>query len=558
MKKTKENYALIFYLIVTFVVVVITVLFSSFSYDAKDYVDLNEGWYVEIEDQVYENVSLGDFTFKPVNRGEKIVLSYEIMPEDLVDNPMLEFYSCHSTVDVYLGGKVVYRYGQSLYAQNKLLGYGYHYVGIGDDFNGGTVEITLYASEDAAYTSVKIPRICNGEQVLRDFLISNRVPFAVNVFLVILGLILVFLSIFFSFYNKQFLKLFCIGGFSTCIGLWSICNYDLIAVFTYNMRAKPFLEYGTLYLAPFFVVLYFLKDTFFTRSKITTWIYRVLLFGQAGFAVVAFVLQAFNLVHFPQVLFIEHIIIYCFAAAFVSIVIYDLVHKRMQNKVLVMGMTVMVVIAFIDVVWFNIRRYFLATGSTNYAGNICTGALLLVFAQVIEFFIEISDMLQQSAEAKLLEQIAYVDSLTGIANRRQCEVVWDELDKKTPNYGIFSFDLNDLKNTNDTKGHIAGDELLKTFAEVLSVTFSQVGTVGRIGGDEFVVIIPDLTEVDVDALINQYESEMEKVNKEKPELSLKAAYGFCSYEQCHECDSRKIYKIADERMYEKKSSMKKG
>ena len=92
----------------------------------------------------------------------------------------------------------------------------------------------------------------------------------------------------------------------------------------------------------------------------------------------------------------------------------------------------------------------------------------------------------------MLEQMAYIDDLTGLANRRKCEQVWDGLDESKENYGIFAFDLNLLKQTNDTKGHAVGDLLIRTFAKTLSKVFSEYGVVGRIGGDEFVVFIDDV------------------------------------------------------------------
>lgn len=160
------------------------------------------------------------------------------------------------------------------------------------------------------------------------------------------------------------------------------------------------------------------------------------------------------------------------------------------------------------------------------------------------------------AKAQVLEEMAYHDDMTGIANRRRCEELWDSLDESRNNYGIFAFDLNFLKKTNDTKGHAMGDFLIQSFAQVLSKIFQEVGVVGRIGGDEFVVIIPDMNNVDKQELTKQLEEEIKRTNMENPDLHLSTAYGFCSHDEYPDFDSRKIYRKADEFMYEKKVAMK--
>ena len=66
--------------------------------------------------------------------------------------------------------------------------------------------------------------------------------------------------------------------------------------------------------------------------------------------------------------------------------------------------------------------------------------------------------------------------------------------------GVISIDLNGLKNTNDTKGHHAGDVLISETARVLGECAGE-GCVFRTGGDEFIVVTDDLEERDIRLLI---------------------------------------------------------
>ena len=61
-------------------------------------------------------------------------------------------------------------------------------------------------------------------------------------------------------------------------------------------------------------------------------------------------------------------------------------------------------------------------------------------------------------------------------------------DKDGFEYAIINMDLNGLKKTNDTYGHAKGDLLLTSFADILQEAFFDIGTVVRMGGDEFLVL----------------------------------------------------------------------
>jgi len=94
-----------------------------------------------------------------------------------------------------------------------------------------------------------------------------------------------------------------------------------------------------------------------------------------------------------------------------------------------------------------------------------------------------------------LEKIAYKDELTNLLNRRG---ILEHLDKTvssaTRSHGmalIILLDLDNFKNVNDTLGHEAGDILLKEIASILNQAFRQYDSIGRLGGDEFLIIIND-------------------------------------------------------------------
>lgn len=90
---------------------------------------------------------------------------------------------------------------------------------------------------------------------------------------------------------------------------------------------------------------------------------------------------------------------------------------------------------------------------------------------------------------KAAEELALRDDLTGLANRRNVEerIEWRMSHKQT--FCIIILDLNQFKFVNDTYGHVAGDNLLKQFAQELRGNLRSSDIAGRWGGDEFIVVL---------------------------------------------------------------------
>ncbi len=101
------------------------------------------------------------------------------------------------------------------------------------------------------------------------------------------------------------------------------------------------------------------------------------------------------------------------------------------------------------------------------------------------------DISERKAVERRLEHLSAHDSLTGINNRSffEAEVARISAADVFP-VSIISFDLDSLKVVNDTCGHAAGDELIRATAQVLRKVVRSGDTLARVGGDEFVLIIP--------------------------------------------------------------------
>ena len=125
-------------------------------------------------------------------------------------------------------------------------------------------------------------------------------------------------------------------------------------------------------------------------------------------------------------------------------------------------------------------------------------------------------------------------------------------------FTIFNFDMNGLKATNDTHGHSSGDKLIKGFADILTKTFGDKGIVGRMGGDEFIVIVENIEELNCQEEIRHFQKIMSEANKAQSGYVYSTAYGYADSSEIVSDgeirDVNMVYRLADNRMYENKKT----
>ncbi|WP_293264595.1 ABC transporter substrate binding protein [Neptunomonas sp.] len=119
-------------------------------------------------------------------------------------------------------------------------------------------------------------------------------------------------------------------------------------------------------------------------------------------------------------------------------------------------------------------------------------------AHEITHFIGVSeDISAQKKTLEQIEQLAFYDPLTLLGNRRlfkeQLDVELKKAKRNSTIFALFYLDLDNFKQINDTLGHDVGDGLLQAIADRLRATLRQSDLIARIGGDEFIVLLPDVS-----------------------------------------------------------------
>ncbi len=156
--------------------------------------------------------------------------------------------------------------------------------------------------------------------------------------------------------------------------------------------------------------------------------------------------------------------------------------------------------------------------SMNQAVRGLVGLVLLFNTYSIYQQVQIKKLRRQFSEqmqvmgrlkvrAEEFHRQATVDPLTGLYNRRFAETRLAAEASRSQRYGhpltVVSFDLNNFKQINDQHGHPAGDQVLKEFAERLNAAIRVSDYAVRMGGDEFLVILPECPAEQVQALFKR-------------------------------------------------------
>jgi diguanylate cyclase (GGDEF)-like protein len=186
--------------------------------------------------------------------------------------------------------------------------------------------------------------------------------------------------------------------------------------------------------------------------------------------------------------------------------------------------------------------------------------LLVRFARIVGY---LTSLKRVQAELKVL---ASTDVLTGVVNRRTALVVLEKQFglsiRNGECLGVAYFDLDGLKDVNDRLGHSVGDEYIKIACSTLIRALRGTDTIGRLGGDEFLVILPDCDAPGVEVIAKRIDAFVAEENSGGRDFKLSLSHGLATSDELETAGlpvtSQSLLELADGRMYEHKRSRRAG
>ncbi|WP_273124001.1 diguanylate cyclase [Metabacillus sp. HB246100] len=173
-----------------------------------------------------------------------------------------------------------------------------------------------------------------------------------------------------------------------------------------------------------------------------------------------------------------------------------------------------------------------------------------------EFIVRITRQLDRK---QAIDDLILVDELTRVYNRKYLPQAYDrlvnQLQRHYETFSIGMLDLDHFKSVNDTYGHIVGDKVLASFAEMLKNTLRLNDVVIRYGGEEFIVLLPDTKADDAKLVLDRILQNFSKQTFAKNGESFTCTFSAGVHEvQVHELDLKKNIDLADSALYEAKQA----
>ena len=557
--------------ILTFaLVMVINVVVANILEQGKSssLLNLDEGWTLIFRGDTTEIPSIKDFAFEghDIKRGDSVILRRRL-GTDYPENPVLRFETYHTFVEAYRDNDLLYSNGKKDFSEGNVVGNCLHFVYLGVlQYKNKMFELRFHMAEDDAWDVLPIMEVLPARYAYVDFFARHSMSLTVGLFALLFGVLSLFCGLGAFYYGMRSFRILMTGVLSFCLGLWTICYTRLIQIFSLNYSFNTCLEYISLYAAPIPLCLLLLHLHYRKISKARWWGLFVIMVVGVVLLISTTILNGTHVLRFPRTLWMYHAYVVIGLGYMLATGI--LFNRRFDTpgKFLSAGVSVFGCFAVIDLVRFNVAWHIHLEHSFLEMTLLPIGTSAFVLLLVLSYLVYVYQLLSEKAEKDALSEIAYKDALTGLYNRAKCLQIFKVLDKNYTDYAFVSIDMNGLKLVNDNYGHSAGDKFIMAFAEVLKEAFAGIGSVIRVGGDEFLVIVRSEHVCDVEHALSMM-AEFQQERGEILPIPLEVAYGiayrhelikdeFVDSEENIRVGTEEVYHLADERMYAMKSSMK--
>jgi len=179
---------------------------------------------------------------------------------------------------------------------------------------------------------------------------------------------------------------------------------------------------------------------------------------------------------------------------------------------------------------------------------------------VSRIILVITDITEKKKLEEILKKYATFDDLTGSYNRRAgfyaLEKYFQLAKRRQEPLSVVFIDIDNLKYINDNYGHDAGDYILRKVTDVLKNTLRESDLIIRVGGDEFVLGLPNAEEIDVHKIFQRILRQLKEV-KVDGNVRINLSYGVSEYKDFQkDINLESLIKEADNKMYEMKKAKK--
>jgi diguanylate cyclase (GGDEF)-like protein len=454
----------------------------------------------------------------------------------------VEFFTNHQFVYVYADGELIY----SRYPQASIFGNT-----AGTEFNFvelpvGTKNLTV--DIQAVYPQVRGRSytfyIGDSLGMYRTYIKRSLLDAAISFLHVVVGCLMVGYWLIFRKKVQQGPTILYFGLAVIMLGLWSLNETDLVTILLSDRRAGSFTSFLLLMLVlmPYAKFIhYFLEvpDRFISNG--------ISLLSLANFVILT-ALHMSGIAALKQTVICTHILLVATFLYMIGSLIWRF--KQFGLDHLMKANLIAAAMVFLSI-FLDLGAFYNASEQTDVIGRLC----ILVYVVIIgsESIREFLRQINEGRKAELYKQLAETDVMTGMFNRSAFEK-WESEENGMQDLGLVTFDLNNLKQCNDTLGHAAGDRYIVDAAGLIRQCFGSYAKCYRIGGDEFCAVVR-CSRQDIENCIENLRNAEWVYNRTSNDVVMKIACGYSFYQE-GDSSVEDIRSRADVLMYRDKKKIK--
>lgn len=528
--KVKEILSRIFYIIVAVCVLLHVVILSLSFFDNNQQEKYCRSIIPDREYQTDEDNRRFVFSAQEIKDGENC----------------LRFYTAHMEVSVYADDTLIYHVGQQ--AMPKVSpGVVWNYV----EIPSGAEQIQVMIR--AVYPEVRQKQIdfSIGEysQMYSGMLYQSMPVSFICLLEILLGFAMVLWWLIARTRMKMKQTMLYFGIFSFMTGIWALNETDAALLILFPVRVESVFvsAIALILMVPSFV--WFTKVFFDIEDKRGSDIICTLAYLNLA---VQLILQLAGIRGFRQMYTVTHVLLGIALLYTIVMLISEYrktkVHRHLRF-VVVGGFILLGTLAA------DLLHFYYGSFQTSIYGMYGVFIYIIIFA--VEVCRQVAEQVDAGRKLQIYEELATKDMMTKLYNRNAYDE-WIKVNRRPEKAKIIIFDLNNLKQCNDTMGHAAGDTYIQNAAQIILHVFGNCGNCYRIGGDEFCVVIQGNDHSDMEDLFRHMRQEQDEFNAKNAIPQIQIAYGYAEFDPETDRDIEDTRSRADDKMYQKKREIKEG
>ena len=455
-------------------------------------------------------------------------------------NSCMEFFTTNQDVWVFVDQELVYSVTAADSVFGRTTGAAWNFV----ELPLGSRQVIVRLQPNLPQADVQPIHFYQGNAFLmyRDLIRGSILEVIVSIIDILVGMLLIVYWIVVRRKLKIGLDILYFGIFATVLGCWSFNETEAATVLFLNRLACSWLAYVSLMLlVPPFIL--FVREFLEVDDKVWANVFCIASYLDMLFCIVFHITGLFA---FQQTVIATHILM----GSMLFYVVMALVKRAKQSgmdrkvRMTIAGITVLTISYAIDLI-----AYYVGLQKTDVVGRF--GLLIFIVMLGYETAAESLSKVDEGRKAEIYRELALKDMLTGLYNRNAYDE-WSSTHSRMHGVMLVMFDLNNLKECNDTMGHAMGDYYIKSAAEIIKKVYGEDGTCYRIGGDEFCAVISNAKQLVMDDKLNMLLRLEEVFNRNSQTLKMSIAQGYAIFDEKMDKNIEDTRKRADEMMYRDK------